>query len=201
MDSRILSPYKCEWMKFTDYYKHCDQLAFHGATYGFVFNDVMPKPYQFPCEFEGCVYIGKSAGNYYDKQNGHKGKTRSHIHKRMTTHHKPLTTGVGAESSHAKIIEVYGYGDDVLNGTLTNLPMYLGLILPQPDFEKEDEQLMNRWAYTIEQMQLLQYRTNFGKETLGNGDALTRKNTESYSQYRMNSIKQQDLTQFMGVAI
>ena len=40
----------------------------------------------------------------------------------------------------------------------------------------------------------------FGKETLGNGDATTRKNTESYSTHRMNSIKQQDLTQFMDVA-
>ena len=200
MDFRILSPYKCEWMKFTDYHKHCDRLAFHGAVYGFVFNDVKPKSYQYPCEFEGCVYIGKSAGYYYDKHNGCKGKERSFVHKRMTNHHKPLTTGIGAKTSHSKIIEVYGYGDHVLDGTYTNLPMWLGLVLPQPDFDQEDEQLMNRWAYTIEQMQLLQYRIEFGKETLGNNDATTRKDTASYSTHRMNSIKQQDLTQFMDVA-
>ncbi len=199
-NSRILSPYKCMWMKFTDYYRYCDNIAFHGATYGFVFNETIPKDFQFPCEFEGCVYIGKSAGYYYDKQNGRKGKVRSHVHKRMTSHHKPLTTGIGGETSHSKIIEVYGYGDHVLDGTFTNLPMWLGLILPQPDFQKEDEQLMNRWTLHIEQMQLLQYRINFGKETLGNGDADTRKDMDSYSTHRMNSIKQQDLTQFFGEA-
>lgn len=75
--------------------------------------------------------------------------------------------------------------------------MWLGLILPQPDFQKEDEQLMNRWTLHIEQMQLLQYRINFGKETLGNGDADTRKDMDSYSTHRMNSIKEQNLTQFM----
>ena len=189
----IVLPYKCYWMLFDDYSDHCDNLAMNGATYGFVFNEVMPKDYEYPCEFEQCVYIGKSSGSYYDKQNGHKGKVRSHVHKRMTHHHKPLTTGEGGDTSHQKIIDVYGYGDDMLKGTYTSLPMWLGLIVPRPDLSSE---LVGRWCLATEQLQLLSYRIKFGKETLGNSDVTSRVDNDSYSSTRMETIKNSDLTQF-----
>lgn len=186
-------PLKCYWMLFTDYYKHCDNLAANGATYGFVFNEVMPEEYQYPCEFEQCVYIGKSSGNYYDKQGGHKGKVRSHVHKRMTQHHGPLTKGIGGNTSHQKIVDFYGYGKDVLNGTYTGLPMWLGLSVPRPDISLDR---ISRWCLVTEQLQLWNYRDKFGKETLGNSDVSSRVDEDSYSNQRMESIKNSDLTQF-----
>ena len=198
MDNRIKTPYECFWMKFTDYYKYCDNIGWYGATYGFVFAPNKPQKYEYPCEHEGCVYIGKSSGNYYDKQAGHKGKGRSHVHKRMTHHLKPLMNeNVSGDTCHKLITEVYGCGKDVLDGTLTNLPMWLGLILPQPDFPKENKQLMSRWCLLQEQDQLMEYQLKFRKETLANSDANTNKDLTSYSSYMMGILEEQDLSKFM----
>ena len=192
-----IEPHIVHWDYFTNYYKHCDTLAMRGGTYAFVFNETKPDKFELPCEFEQCVYIGKSAGYYYDAQNGHKGKVRSHIHKRMTKHHKPLVEGVGCETSHSAIIEEYGYGVDAMNGTVTGLPMWLCLLIPRPDVPDET---ISRWAYTQEQIQLYQYEMNFGHCTLGNMDTKENKDPESYSSYRMNAIKETSLEKFTNAA-
>lgn len=191
----FIEPYKIYWDYFTNYYKHCDNLAMRGACYAFVFNETKPLEFQQPYEFEQCVYVGESAGNYYDKQNGHKGKVRSHVHKRMTTHHKPLTTGESCESSHKAIIETYGYGDHVLNGTFTNLPMWLCLMIPRPDLP---DTMVKQWSKLQERAQLFQYELSFGHCTLGNMDTGSRKDAESFSTYRMNGIKQTSLELFLS---
>jgi len=188
-------PYKIHWDYFTKYYKHCDNIAFRGACYAFVYNETKPTHFQQPFEFEQCVYVGESAGYYYDKQNGHKGKPRSHVHKRMTRHHKPFTTGESCESSHTAIIEEYGYGDHVLNGTFTNLPMWLCLMIPRPDLP---DTLVKEWVQLQERMQLFQYKSKWGHSTLGNMDAEPRKDTESYSTHRMNDMKQTSLEEYMA---
>ena len=192
-----IEPHIVHWDYFTNYYKHCDTLAMRGGTYAFVFNETKPAVWEMPCEFKQCVYIGKSAGYYYDAQNGHKGKVRSHIHKRMTKHHKPLVEGVGCETSHSAIIEEYGYGVDAMNGTVTGLPMWLCLLIPRPDVPDET---ISRWAYTQEQIQLYQYEMNFGHCTLGNMDTKENKDPESYSSYRMNAIKETSLEKFTNAA-
>jgi len=186
----MIEPYKIYWDYFTNYYKHCDNLAMTGACYAFVFNETKPTNFKQPHEFEQCVYVGESAGNYYDLQNGYKGKVRSHIHKRMTNHHKPLTTGQGAESSHKAIIETYGYGDHVLNGTFTDLPMWLCLLIPRPDLP---ETMVKQWAKLQERRQLFKYELEWGHCTLGNMDTGSRKDNDSYSSYRMKSIRETNL--------
>ena len=178
------------WDYFTNYYKHCDTVAMRGACYAFVFNETKPINFQQPHEFEQCVYVGESAGNYYDLQNGHKGKVRSHVHKRMTNHHKPLTTGQKAESSHQAIIETYGYGDHVLNGTFTGLPMWLCLLIPRPDLP---DSMVKQWAKLQERTQLFNYELSWGHCTLGNMDTGSRKDNDSYSTYRMQSIRETNL--------
>jgi len=189
-----LQPYKIYWMPFLDYYKHCDKLAMSGACYSFVFNDTMPTDYQQPYEFEQCVYVGKSSNNYYDVQNKTKGKVRSMVHKRMTNHHQPFATGQNAESSHQSIIDVYGYGEDIISGKNTNLPMWLCLLIPRPDVPVE---AIPRWCLTQEQMQLFQYENRWGHCTLGNMDTKGRKNKDSMSSLRMESIREQSLEGFM----
>jgi hypothetical protein len=193
-----LNIWKINWCYFTQYHKHCDNFAIGGATYSFVFNETMPQNYQQPFEFEECVYVGKSSGIYYDKTGIAKGKCRGMPHKRMTVHHKPLTTGKGGETSHNKIIEQYGFGDDVLNGVYTNKPMWLALIIPRPEIIK-NQSLLNRWTLHQEQEQLLKYELRFGKCTIGNLDSTERKDPNSYSTGRMNDIKTQDLEKFMVV--
>ena len=191
----MIEPYKIHWDDFTKYYKHCDGLATTGACYAFVFNETKPTHFQEPSEFEQCVYIGESGGNYYDKQNGHKGKLRSHVHKRMTSHHKPFTTGEFSESSHKAIIETYGYGDHMLDGTFTNLPMWLCLMIPRPDLP---EKMVKQWSKLQERMQLFRYELRFGHCTLGNMDTGSKKDEESYSSYRMQSIKETNLMEFLS---
>lgn len=186
-----LTPHKYHWCLFTDYYKYCDNLVMNGAAYAFVFNETKPHEYEKPYNFEQCVYIGKSAGNYYDKQNGSNGKQRSNIHKRMTTHHKPFSTGEGGESSHKAIVEIYGYGDNMLNGTTTNLPMWLCLILPPKDITPD---LIERWCCHQEQEQLLMYQINWNKPTLGNMDTnKSERKVDSYSSVMMQSIEENSL--------
>ena len=190
-----IEPHIIHWDYFTKYYKYCDSLALRGATYAFVFNETKPNKWEHPCEFEQCVYVGKSVGYYYDAQNGFRGRIRSHIHKRMTRHHKPLTSGYGGDSSHNAIIENYGYGDDVLNGNGTGLPMWLCLLIPRPDVLDET---IARWALTQEQIQLYNYEMNFGHCTLGNMDTKENKDPESYSTYRMTDIKETNLMEFLS---
>lgn len=189
-----LETYKVHWCKFTDYYKYCDQLAFYGGCYGLVFSEVKPEPYQYPYEFEECIYIGESAGHYMDRKSKHKQRPRSHIHNRMGYHLKPLSTGDGGDSSHKTIIKKYGFGRDVLDGTLTDKPLWLALIVPNPDWYKQG--FMKTWVMYEESRQIAEYIMKWDKTPLGNLDRDDRKNPNSYSSQEL--ILNQDLTEFFG---
>lgn len=174
----ITTPAQILWVKFSDYYKVCDVSARKGATYGFVFSEIKPRPYQQPCEFEECVYIGESSGYYMDAQGGGRSKLRSHVHKRMTHHHKPLTTGVGGDSSHNSIIEHYGFGDNVVDGTVTGKPLWLGLLIPRDDIPSY---AIKSWVQRQERDQIFHYIMKFGRSPLGNKDCDTARNPDSWS--------------------
>ena len=170
------------WIRFTDYHKLADIIGMRGAVYGFVWNETMPKSSECPSDFEGCVYIGESGGAtpfYYDKQNGHRGKLRTHLHKRMTSHHKPLTTGICNEKKYELFVERYGYGDDVLNGTLTGIPLWVGFICPP----KEDpDHCLKSWMISREHYEIYQYQRKYGKSPLMNMEVDGKgKNLGSYS--------------------
>jgi len=173
------------WTKFSHYYKVCDTSAMRGGTYGFVFNETKPMHYQQPCEFEECVYIGESSGCYYDMQGGSRGKLRSLIHKRMTYHHKPLTTGVGGGSSHKIITEKYGFGETVLDGTLTGKPLWLGILVPREDIP---ENAIKPWVQMHEREQIFHYTMRYGNSPLGNMDCDSRKQKDSASSIHMSKM-------------
>lgn len=167
------------WIRFSEYHKLADKIGMRGAVYGFVWNELMPKPSDYPSDFENCVYIGESGGFYYDKQNVSKGKLRSHLHKRMTNHHKPLTSGTFTEKKYKLFIEKYGYGDDVLNGTLTGIPLWVGFICPP----KEDpDYCLKSWLISREHYEIYQYQRKFGKSPMMNMQVDGKgKNPDSYS--------------------
>jgi|TARA_B110000908_G_C10267733_1_gene466222 hypothetical protein len=183
------------WCKFKDYSVHCDALTVQsGATYGFVFNENKPKSYQYPSEFEECVYIGESAGWYIDVQGGSRRKDRSYVHKRMTSHNKTLMNGnTPKNQTHSAIIDSYGYGEDVLNGTLTNKPMWLGLMLPRPDLPKE---LVKMWVQYHERAQMLDYAMRWGKSPISNKDTesgSTSRQTSQSTKHKNNRIDLYDV--------
>jgi len=188
-------PYRVQWTYFTDYYKWCDSFAWRGACYAFVFNDTKPKEYQQPFQFEECIYIGESAGNYYDKQHGHKGHYRSLVHKRMTHHLAPLVRGEYVSRGFNLIKEKYGYGHNVLKGTLTGRPLWLGLLIPNPDIP---DYLVKSWVMYEEARQILQYAYNFNKTPLGNTDRDATKDPDSYSSHVMGLNTLED---FMADAV
>ena len=167
------------WIRFTEYHKLADLVGMRGAVYGLVFNDMKPSPFDRPSDFEECVYVGESGGFYYDKQNGHKGKLRTHLHKRMTAHHKPLTTGECKEYKYELFKEMYGFGDNVLNGTLTGTPLWVGFITPP----KEDpDNCLKFWLLKTESDEIYRYTCRFGRTPLMNmqGDGKG-KDPDSYS--------------------
>lgn len=138
-----------------------------GACYAFVFNETKPQNYNFPYEYENCVYVGKSCGMYADTlgTNGHKHRIRSYLHSRMSEHYGALVSGKKTESSHEKIIETFGSGKDVMDGTLTNLPMWLGIILPRDDVKNT-----NAWSHYMERQQIYYYTQKWDKTPIGNLD-------------------------------
>jgi len=177
--------YRIKWDYFRNYHKFCDAFEMSGACYGLVFNETCPKDYQRPYEFKECVYIGESAGCYIDKQNGTKTKQRSYVHKRMTNHIKPLMEGVGGTTSHQEIIKKYSYGHDVLMGTITGKPLWLGLLIPRPDLPEE---FVKQWCLMQEGNELFDYACKWGKSPLGNLNADKRKNEDSWSSQRMREL-------------
>ena len=176
------------WIRFTDYHKLADIVGMRGAVYGFVWSEMKPSPSECPSDLEGCVYIGESGGErpfYYDKQSGTKGKVRTHLHKRMTTHHKPLTTGECTERKYELFREKYGYGDDVLNGTLTGISLWVGFIVPP----KEDpDHCLKSWLISREHYEIYQYQRKFGQSPLMNMQVDGKgKDPNSYSSERMKN--------------
>ena len=156
------------WTYFTKYHELADAVGMRGAVYGWVVNETMPKSTDCPSDFEECLYIGQSGGAdgyYFDVQNGIKGKLRTDLHKRMTAHHKPLTTGKTTERKYLNIIETYGCGEDVLNGTHTGRPFWVGFICPP----KEDPNLcVKSWLISREHYELYQYQRKFDKTPMSN---------------------------------
>ena len=186
MNMTTLDEWKIHWCLFTEYHKYCDQLTMNtGACYSFVFHETKPESYQRPSDFQDCCYIGKSSGHYVDKQSGMKTKLRSHVHKRMTTHLGALVNESKQETSHQRIIEKYGQGTDVFNGTLTGKPCWLGLILPRPDLNEKD---YGPWCQMAERHELYLYQRNFGCEPVGNLDNGTNKNPESFSSQYIDNL-------------
>ena len=174
-----LTPWKTIWCRFSDYHKFCDVVGMRGSVYGLVWNKSKPEDYQLPYEFKGCVYIGESGGNYFDKQNGIKGKFRSHLHKRMTTHHKPLTTGKTIERKYQLFIDAYGYGDSVLNGGVVEEVLWLGLTLPRKSLP---DNAMKGWQIMEEHRQILGYTLKYGYSPLMNVEVDGKgRNEKSYS--------------------
>lgn len=190
-----INPYRIHWGYFKNYYKVCDALAFRGACYALAFHHECPKDHQLPCDIRGTVYIGESTGYYYDKQMGYRGKDRGFVHKRMTQHVTPLTKGYGGTTSHQRIIEQHGYGDDVLMGTLTGEPLWLCLIIPSDDVPQD---MMKTWAMYHESAQLLQYHMNWGMSPIGNLDRGSSRQENSYSTTVLRDRR--TLEEFMSVA-
>ena len=190
-----IEPGIIHWDYFTNYHKNCNIIGKPGGVYGLVFNETTPESYEYPCEFEGCVYVGKATGkkgvsSYPDRKGPLKTMNASYLYKRMTHHHKPLMTGDRSHSTgFTNIIEQYGYGKHVLDGTFTGIPLWLCMLIPRPDFPKER---IERWAFMIEQDQLLKYELMWDKTTLGNMDTEEQRvDADSFSQTRMKELNEQ----------
>tara|TARA_Y100001936_G_C15645806_1_gene443870 strand:- start:250 stop:588 length:339 start_codon:yes stop_codon:yes gene_type:complete len=83
----------------------------------------------------------------------------------MTAHHRPLTTGECSEKKYELFKEKYGFGDDVLNGTLTGMPLWVGFITPP----KEDpDHCLKSWLIFREHYEIYQYQRKFGRSPLMN---------------------------------
>jgi hypothetical protein len=183
-----LTPWKTEWMRFTDYYTKCDIFGMLGAVYGMVWTEFKPEPYEMPHTFSGCVYVGESGGNYYDKQGPVKGKFRSHLHKRMTAHHKPLTTGIVPDDDrkYSLFIDQFGHGDDVLNGKIYKESLWLGLTLPRPNLP---ERALKAWLKHEEHRQITHHIVQFDRCPLMNIEVKGKGRQESsHSNERLKDI-------------
>jgi len=187
-------PYKIHWDYWTNYYKHCDQIAMRGGVYGMTFHPTKPNDWQQPCEFEETIYIGRSSGYYIDKQGKTKTKKRSHMHKRQTRHHKSLSAGEPQSKGFQLIKEKYGYGEKMLNGVITDMPLWLCIMIPSPSIR--DEQVA-RWCASYEMNELLKYNLNFGRDPLGNMDCSPNKNADSFSSIRLRELKENSLQRFI----
>jgi hypothetical protein len=182
------------WTYFTKYHELADQIGMRGSVYAFVWNDMMPKSTDYPSDFEGCVYVGHSGGirpYYHDKQSKHKGKVRTHLHKRITKHHKPLTTGKVSgkkgNKGYLNFINTFGFGEDVLNGTLTGIPLWISFICPP----KEDpDYCLKSWLHSREYQEIYRYQRKFGgKSPIMNMDvSVANKKTNSHSSDRLDNF-------------
>jgi hypothetical protein len=171
-------PYhKVLWMKFKEY-PLLRKSNIVGGAYGLVFNDTKPEDYQLPCEFEECVYIGKSTGSYIDRKSNTKSMLCSYIYKRMTDHNKALQTGVTAREGWSDLVRTYGFGDSMLDGVFTGKPLYLGVILPRPDMKME---LLASWSLTMEKLNIFTYESTFGYSPIANLETQTKRKDGSFS--------------------
>ena len=76
-----------------------------------------------------------------------------------------------------------------MDGTFTGTPLWLCMLIPRPDFPKER---IERWAFAIEQDQLLKYELMWDKTTLGNMDTEEQRvDADSFSQTRMKELNEQ----------
>ena len=192
---------KIHWIRLSEHYKISNNIGLNhgGAIYGFVFNETKPSEYSLPSDFEECIYVGKSGkGFYYDRKNGvnKKPKKTSYLNKRLI-HHRDRFNGTATVSSEEKkkyslFEDKYGVGIDVMNGTLTGIPLWVGLIpipLNLPETFREN------WLLRYERFELFKYKKKFNCPTLLNLDEdYERKLIESFS----NNYHPTDLTSFMN---
>lgn len=168
---------KVHWIRLIEHYKISNSigLTHGGAVYGFVFNETQPKDNQLFSEFEELVYVGESGGIgfYYDKKNGEKKLPRktSLLNKRII-HHRDRFNGtakvsLGETEKYQLFEDKYGLGFDVLNGTFTGKPLWVGFI-PIPI--NLPELFSENWLRTYERLELKRYKTKFNKKTLMNLD-------------------------------
>jgi hypothetical protein len=191
---------KIHWIRMSEHYKISNNIGLNhgGAIYGFVFNETQPSQNNLPSDFEECIYVGKSGkGFYYDRKNGlnKKPKKSSYLNKRLI-HHRDRFNGTATVSSeeskkYSLFEHKYGFGLDVMNGTLTGVPLWVGLI-PVP--LNLPETFHENWLLRYERFELFKYKKNFGKSPLLNLDEdISRKVSNSFS----NNYKVMDLTSFM----
>jgi len=199
------------WSRLTEYTKICkNALCWDGATYAIVFNSTMPKYYNQPYEFEGCVYIGESVGWAYDSK-----VFTSNLSKRISTHKAALSRGTNNESSYRAIIDCYAiteseipkeHWDELkihrsgldLDGNVTDSPWWLGIVCPNPDLPKK---FLKGWCKLEERKQLMEYCYKYGSYPIGNLDCqkefflsedivnLKNRNPESKSYKRLTTFK------------
>jgi len=192
---------KIYWIRLSEHYKISNNIGLNhgGAIYGFVFNETQPSENSLPSDFEECVYVGKSGkGFYYDRKNGvnKKPKKASYLNKRLI-HHRDRFNGTATISSEEKkkyslFEQRYGFGLDVMNGTLTGIPLWVGLI-PVP--LNLPETFHENWLLRYERFELFKYKKKFGKSPLLNLDEdAIRKVSDSFS----NNYQVTDLTSFMN---
>ena len=192
---------KVHWIRLSEHYKISNNIGLNhgGAVYGFVFNETQPSESSLPSDFEECVYVGKSGkGFYYDRKNGvnKKPKKASYLNKRLI-HHRDRFNGTATVSSEERkkyllFEEKYGIGFDVMNGTLTGVPLWVGLI-PIP--MNLPETFHENWLLRYERFELFKYKTKFSRSPLLNLDEdCDRKVSDSFS----SNYKVADLTFFMN---
>jgi hypothetical protein len=190
---------KVYWIRMS---QHCEitntiGLKFGGAVYGHVLSETRPSENDLPSDFEECVYIGKSGKGYYpDRKNGpnKNPKECSFLYKRQIDHRKGYV-GTDKLTEHqlkkyGLFWEKYGKGIDVINGTHTGKPLWLGLIpipIDMPNSLKEN------WLLRYERLELMRYRKTFGSAPLMNLDEdCSNKDVNSFS----SNYKSTDITQF-----
>jgi len=189
-----VEPQFIHWDYWSNYYKNCDKLGKRGAVYAMTFAEKRPENYELPSQFEHTVYEGMSRGYYIDSQGRKSDKLRSYVHKRHTAHHKSLSEGIPQSRGFELIKQKYGWGDDMINGTLTGEPLWLCLMIPSPNIP--DKQVA-RWCAMYEQMELYRYNMNFGRDPLGNMDCEPRKDANSYSSIRLNELNKNTVERFI----
>ena len=166
---------KIYWIRITEHYKISNTigLTHGGAVYGFVFNETQPKENQLFSEFEELVYVGESGGRYYDQKNGEKKLPRdtSLLYKRIIRHRDRFNGTAKVSSNETEKYQLfgdkYGFGFDVLNGTFTGEPLWVGF-LPIPINYPESNH--KNWVLTYERLELGRHRDTFNKKTLMNLD-------------------------------
>ena len=166
---------KVHWERISEHYKITNPIGINhgGAVYGHVFSETKPSEENLPSDFFECIYIGKSKGWYWDRKKGpNKNPTKKSYLNKRTIHHRDRYAGTATVSSNEKrkyglYEDKYGLGLDVMNGTYTGKPLWIGLI-PVPLYISNPEK--ENWLLKYERLELFRYRKIFGKSTLMNLD-------------------------------
>ena len=191
---------KVYWIRLSEHYKISNTIGLNhgGSVYGFVFHETQPSEDNLPSDFEECVYVGKSGkGFYHDQKNGpNKNPKRTSFLNKRLIHHRDRFNGTATVSSDEKkkyslYEEKYGLGLDVMNGTLTGIPLWVGLI-PIP--LNLPETFHENWLLRYERFELFKYKSKFNRSPLLNLDEDSNKKVSSSFS---NNYKVTDLTCFM----